>query len=1208
MADNQEIPLYQKFFLGEADVEYIDSEDIQPGLLKRTTNLTPARKIGSLVQFGGTSFFKLNGVELTTANLPHPAGYELVDFYSFSVDRDEKEVMILIYVNTNGYTKFYVNPFYNPEPTYSNHDYSKPIGWVNEWLELTQTFSTLVAADVASPSARLFTIDSPPAINLTGWFLWNKTKQEYHLVRFHTISDANIGTFGTVGTFDDNDEVVFYRFPVVHYYSADIPVPNNTAYTHKGEPFNALPTQFHYGLNELRMPCGKDKRPLILIDIFQRKYFQDGNILAPEGYVNSITLTTTDENLSAIPAVSFSTGNATAKVSHMRAGTSSTINAGGTGFFMGDVVITTKGTIPAEFIVTGVGVNGAITNIQLNNGGKFYGTLPANPVELVRKYTGGGGGETDSLPMFANEADAPGASVNLTYAVGGLQILNPGSGYASTPSVVITPTVATATCTVITVGSDINVGIKYDGLWFDFQQIPQVLYKNAVSAFGELTYSGVDKLYLYSGRNPGASPPEKPLLSVALGGTPPAHIVMTWERIELLTVMVLPYDAGTPSAGIIYNSTSFAFALRDNNSQFVILIKPGVTPPTLQEIYDGYYSGVGYGLIWGLSMSITGTASSNVNRYPLFDNIEYVSANTLVMAGGEAGDNLVSENKFLGTKCKVVSVGSSPLAMNKILTPLIITTVYDFRNEVVIANGRVLANVASTSNYQDAFQVQFNPWFSRRITGFKIYTGDSVNTSDGLDLEAAVAEYSEYPWFFWTQNHYVNEFGLLKQCSIEQIITPFNAQLPNELRYARVLTAGLNCYTFDAATNIWFTKLEQAFQGLASAGPGLRFLDETGRTIDQDITMNYTRITYAGEINGRYFITGCKNTVEKILYENNDAVLYSVFGAGISHYDTFVRVKSAITGIGTKDVNRAIHYYNGFLVIIKDSSVIYLDVNTDEDLRYRTVATQLGRGIVNPDAVVYTPRGIVIPSKDGVYLMNPTEGPKQILHQANGRLAWYRNYFANQSLMGCYSNEYDEVFLIQRATSSDEESYVMIYNFQSERWTTVAYNTVGISGNTVHVRGRIGQDKSILFLNSYNGAANIVKFDEQATGYKNVTGTEQAIEFILETHKVPYGEKIFDVIPKALTLHYSANVSGSRRISATFTKRVGNSIGLAENISTTETDRVANMLTYTNNAQDMLGLIVKNSDDEGNIQKFNSFTLNSYIIWITKQRRLLKQT
>ncbi len=1205
MADNQEIPLYQKFFLGEADVEYIDSEDIQPGLLKRTTNLTPARKIGSLVQFGGTSFFKLNGVQLTTANLPHPTGYELVDFYSFSVDRDEKEVMILIYVDTNGQTKFYVNPFYNPEATYNNHDYSKPIGWVNEWFELTQTFSTLVAADVASPTARVFTIDSPPAVNLTGWFLWNKTKQEYHLVRFHTISDANIGTFGAVGTFDDNDEVFFYRFPVLHYYSADIPVPGNTVYTHKGEAFNAIPTQFHYGLNELRMPCGKDKRPLILIDIFQRKYFQDGNILAPEGYVNSISLATTDENLSAIPAVSFSAGNATAKVSYMRAGTATTINAGGTGYFLGDVIQTTKGTVPAEFIVTGVGVNGAITNISLHNGGKFYGTLPTNPVDVIRKYTGGGG-DTDTFPMFQNEADAPGASVNLTYAVGGFQILNPGSGYAAAPSVVITPAVATATCTIITAGTGINVGMKYDGLWFDFQQIPQVLYKNAVSAFGDLTYSGVQQLYLYAGRNPGATPPEKPLSSVVIPGFP-NFITMVWTRVELLTVGVLPYDAGTPSEGIIYNTTNFAFALRNNNTVFLILIKAGVTPPTLQEIYDGYYSGVGYGLVWGLSMSITGTTTANVNRYPLFDNLEYVSANTLIMAGGEAGDNLVSENKFLGTKCKVVSVGSGALGANKYLTPLIITTVYDFRNEVVIANGRILANVASTSDYQDAFQVQFNPWFSRRITGFKVYTGDSVNTSDGLDLEAAVAEYAEYPWFFWTQNHYVNEFGLLKQCSIEQIITPFNAQMPNQLRYARVLNAGLNCYTFDSANNIWFTKLEQNYQGIADAGPGLRFLDETGRTIDQDTTMNYTRITYAGEINGRYFITGCKNTVEKILYENNDAVLYSVFGAGISHYDTFVRVKSAITGIGTKDINRGINYYNGFLVIVKDSSVYFLDVNTDEDLRYRVVATQLGRGVINPDAIVYTPHGIVVPSKDGVYLINPTEGPRQILHQANGRLAWYRSYFANQSVMGCYSNEYDEVFLIQRATASDEESYVMIYNFQNDRWTTVAYNTAGRAGNTVHVRGRIGQDKSILFLNSYNGAANIVKFDEQATGYLNVNGSEQPIEFILETHKVPYGEKIFDVIPKGVTLHYSANVSGSRRLDATFTKRIGNSIGLADNISSTETDRVANLLTYTNNAQDMLGLIVTNSSG-GVAQKFNSFTLNSYIIWITKQRRLLKQT
>lgn len=1205
MADNnQEIPLYNKQFLGESDSEFIDAEDIQLGLFKRTTNLTPARKIGSLVQFGGTSIFKLNGVSLSSANLPNPSGYKLVDFYSFSLDRDEMELMLLVYQNTNGYTKFYVNPFYNPDSSYSNHDYTKPVGWVHEWLELTQTFSTLVAANV-SANGRLFTIDNPPAINLTGWFVWNKTKNKYHFVSVHTVSSPNVSTIGICDDFDDDDEVIFYRFPVTHYYNADIPVLNNSSYANRGNPFDALPTQFHYGLNELRMPCGKDKRPLILTDIFERKFFQDGTFTQPDGYVNSISLLTTLENLTAIPTVSFSAGNAVAQVAYMRAGddTHTIVNAG-TGFLQGDVIKTVKGQVPAEFTVTTVGVNGAITGIQLLNGGKFYGALPANPIEVVRKYQGGGGGGQDGSVIFDGDiTDAPSASINLVYAIGALQIINPGSGYASTPSITISGGAGTASCTIVTVGQGTNVGIKYNGLWFDFQQIPQVLYKNAVSAFGNLAHvSNVKNLYLLTGR----TTVQKPLVPASGIGIVTDYMILTWNRVELLTVAVYPYDAGTPQDTIIYSDAKLAFSLRNNNRTFVILIKTP-TPPTLQEIYDAYYSGTGYGLLLGLSMTIQGTAGSSVNRYPSFDNIEYMTANTLVSSGGEAGNNLVSENRFLGTKCKVTSAGSGSIGLEKYMTPLIVSVMYDSRNEVVVANGRVLSNVPETSNYQDAFQLQFNAWFSRRITGFKIYTGETQNTSENLDLEAAVVEYKEYPWFVWTQNHYVNEFGLLKLVNIEEILTPISAQLPYQSRYSKIATAGLNCYTLDTVNNVWYTKLETTYQGINELGTGLRFMDETGRTIDQDITMNYTRITYAGEINGRYFITGVKNTIEKIVYENNDAILYSNYGAGVSQYDTFLRVKAGLTGVGTRDVNRAIAYYNGFVVIVKDTSLYYLDVNTDEDLRYRVVATQIGRGVINPDSVVFTPHGIVVPSKDSVYLINPSEAPKQILHQANGKLNWYREYFANQDLMACYSNEYDEVFIVQRATGIEEESYVMIYNFQTERWTTVAYNTNGRAGNTVHVKARVAYDKSILFLNSY-GTANIVKFDEKATGYVNTAGTEEPIEFILETHKMPYGEKIFDIIPKALTLHYTATVSSSRKLKNLFTKRIGTSISSYDTIPTSETDRVANFLFPTNNAQDMLGFTLSNVDSNNTVQKFNSFILNSFIIWITKQRRLLQQT
>ena len=115
-------PITHKNFKCEVDKEFVDVEDIGIQFLDTTTNLSPFRKEGSLVQTGALSYAQLNGTDLSVANLPNPSsGFTLIDFYKFSVDRDEKEVTILVFGN-GSQTKMYINPYFNPKTNYSNYN------------------------------------------------------------------------------------------------------------------------------------------------------------------------------------------------------------------------------------------------------------------------------------------------------------------------------------------------------------------------------------------------------------------------------------------------------------------------------------------------------------------------------------------------------------------------------------------------------------------------------------------------------------------------------------------------------------------------------------------------------------------------------------------------------------------------------------------------------------------------------------------------------------------------------------------------------------------------------------------------------------------------------------------------------------------------------------------------------------------------------
>jgi len=153
------------------------------------------------------------------------------------------------------------------------------------------------------------------------------------------------------------------------------------------------------------------------------------------GTVTALTRTAAGSGYTAFPSITISAPTtaggvqATASVVLMIAN-AATIQSGGTGYTLSDVVTLSGGTpsVAATFTVTAVS-SGVVTAVSSTNFGT-YSVLPSNPVSV----TGGTG---------------TGLTLNVTWAVGtSFTISNAGSGYVEQPTVTFSSGSATAYATV----------------------------------------------------------------------------------------------------------------------------------------------------------------------------------------------------------------------------------------------------------------------------------------------------------------------------------------------------------------------------------------------------------------------------------------------------------------------------------------------------------------------------------------------------------------------------------------------------------------------------------------------------------------------------------------------------------------------------------------------------------------------------------------
>lgn len=761
--------------------------------------------------------------------------------------------------------------------------------------------------------------------------------------------------------------------------------------------------------------------------------------------------------------------------------------------------------------------------------------------------------------------------------------------------------------------------LTYDGLWWDFAQIPQVQKKAAVSAFGkaQTITTGITSLYILpDGKWNFIGTPTNGILA-----TPNVSIV---QRLTITDSIISgnPFSDQTKFDNLINN-----YLYLNKLTNDICFYNNLSTQPSIQTVIDALNASTLGGLFtFTLGGSApNGAALMNISGTAYSQDVHFATGSDSTFFGEDVGGNKVSYNKFVGSIFTVnpISTATVTAMVNIFRTAFICSVLIDKRNEVMICNGLMRPNntgtvtTGGTASYGS--KLAFNTWFSRRITDIKLYSKLLNGNITWTPLETMIADITDYPYYLWNKKYRpnnssledfsINEVPLLSQYSINEFSKGVRGEIIQGIKNFKNESLGVNAYTLHLDSGYFYVQFKDEYNSVATSGKGLQFISDTNRYLYDDITMNYTRICKFGQTNGRFFIIGCKNSVEEKQFESDDVVMYNVLSAGVSSYDIFSRDTIVNVGIGDKDINRAISVYDGFLLVIKDTNVYAIDISTDDEVRFRVVKTQIGRGAIVPDSICYTAHGVVLPAKDGVYLISPNNS-RPLLRPDNGRLNFYKTYFANKQINTIYYNDFDEIFLVQTDATYGNNNYIMIYNFQKDTWTTLTYSSVIVNAAFKAIKARNNASRQIMFIN-YKDAThyNITKFDETSSTYINAEGTTETPVFTIKTHYLAYGQKLRDVLLSVFQLRYDSTNASSKVLRFTILRNGQANETKYFTIPTTAAEnKVFTQLLASLGASDQVSLQITNLDNNGIPQSFSKLNINSFLLWLTSQNRQLIQT
>ena len=734
-------------------------------------------------------------------------------------------------------------------------------------------------------------------------------------------------------------------------------------------------------------------------------------------------------------------------------------------------------------------------------------------------------------------------------------------------------------------GGTVSSQISYDGLWFDFAQIPQVLNSNAISSFTSLLATVGAELWINPDGTYATSAPTDAIKIQYNGngvfafraddfdsnqGIPGEYIEITGANTGLY------YTANNTNDLSLHYDTGILYSRTLNNISAL-----------LQDFFNTYY-GTGLFIVSIVGAGTTPMTISNLNSYAI------VSTSTTVY-GGEAGGKTLATNIFAGSY-----VLARPGASGKKRNKFILTLVYDNRSEFTLANGTYQPDEATGgADYRDkGLELRFNAWFSRRLTAFNFYNAKTENNS-GIVQDVVLFATTDYPYFQWKKEEKVNEIPLFNTYFIEDFLKTLYGESPAFIKSVSNRTKGNNSYSIDNSTGYWFVALNDELIGCKENGSRVRYIVNANRYIDQDITMNYERSVFNGQTNGRYFLINCKNTVEKEVYENNDQVIPSWYAYGVSQYDGYLKDRNLPINQGDKDSNQAIKSLGGRLTVFKNTHNFILEVNTDSDIKYRVNESIAGDGTRFSEAVLETPNGICIPTDEGISLFNGSSYIP-ILDQDNGKLKLYRDLIANLEAIvigSAYSNSKKQAyFFVQYIDDSDTPyvytTYIFIYNFRLKTWTYqyLEGNYEDDGAGIIPIKVRTNFNKDILFLNYYDTTNyNIIKLDatNSSSTFFKADGTSQPILWNFETIFTAYNGVFNNISLEKIWLNINAITSGNHNL----TLRI-----YLDNISTyNDYSYPLNTVNFKNFIAEILPTITK-SPTFIKIQLFNNSALESFCL------------
>ena len=1035
MAGNQRI-IEHSGFKAAIDSDYINlSPKSSIQFFEDSKNLSPHDKIGSLSQCEGHSIYS------AYASLPNVSGYKPVDFYYFSIDRDEKEITLVVLENTStGEIKYFITPFFNPDVQFSNYNSNYTANsWINSWLELTERVEGSINAVSSSTT---FTVNNVTKGVLSGanhyydgWFVLNVSYGLNNIPRqcmFNYISSYDGTTFTTkaeiTGTanWTSTDKILLIRFPVVALYSQPA---NSLGYQLDGSNFpifKGKPTDYSRKNNQLRIPCGKDNRPLIIDCIYKRKYMVGG-------------------------------------------------------------------------------VDGSATE-------------------------------------YSN--------------------------------------------------------MSYDGLWFDFQQIPQVQHNSATTGFAsDFTNPFTGNWYIDCATGAwSSSAPANGLKINSRFGNQSLTIIKQSSLNIILTSMAIVAEESS-------NTKYIVIGKKEDGNWVIAFLSTGSTTYTYtatnQSIID-VIANSGNLADFRTKFLVTKEGATTAITVDSYNNsfIERIIGQTVSGSHGqEAGLNRLSSNIFAGVSL-YNSDKTSGVDVHQ--SVYILSVIYDKRNELMISHGTVCMTGSGKG-----FEVRFGLWFSRRLTDMNLYLKQL--STDHQTVEALVfnsnSDYPSYVWksYYGTSNTLfnINETPLFGTFSLENIYEPKNSLLNYAYVNIQDIGAGVNAYTFKKSTGYWYSKFLDTINGTDTTGTMVRFIVNTNRYLDQDITMNYERLAFIGQTNGRYFLINCKNSVEKELFENNDQVIPSLYAYGVSQYDVYLRDRALPIVQGDKDSNISISNLGSRMFICKESHNAILEVNTDTDIKYRVNEQLSGDGTRFPDGILETPNGIMIPTDEGISIFTG-QSYISLLNQDDGKLKLYRDLIEtlDATVIGsAYSNSKKQAyFFVQYIDDSESPfvytTYIFIYNFRLKTWTYQFLQGNYTSGEAgiIPIKVRTNFNKDILFLNYYNTTNyNIIKIEATngSTTFFKADGTSQPILWNFETIFTAYNGVFNNISLEKIWLNINAITSGNHNL----TLRI-----YLDNISTyNDYSYPLNTVNFKNFIAEILPTITK-SPTFIKIQLFNNSALESFCL------------